>query len=1671
MSPKVVDYSRKRGSPFIARQPFRQWIRGLLLCKISYRTSDFMPNETPNKARPCDTLLPEWPRTDDFAICGQWELSANFKFSHRASFDSESKVQTAPADPFFLFPSTKEGSCISGRIQHFFKINEGGSLLVSGYRGTGKSSIVNHALDKCCNREDIVKVNLSTATKSTEVMALLIRRLIAQFCGEDKTGQSFGWHEQLESLRLRLIAGEYKVKPPESPSAAWDYDIDSTTSIARETLSECQHELAKLVMEIQNLTAIARAQAVQTARATLQHELKSLKVDKTRVEKLEEWIKERTEGSNKATASEQQASLKSIREIIEKLEESKPATDCKTPPPTDPCAPVIEAAKNLENALKGNGRIVIVYDELDKLVGDPTKDKPDRPDEKPGGLAVLERIVAELKLFFTESGCFHVFIAGKDADDRWEEDKGKGRGILESVFSSNIEIPSLFSTHLAGETDKAIAALGIGKSSISFNTAKLVLSRFHSDVVGRLASRTRLVKILENRAKDVGDYNVQASELEVRELRAFIHYLTYKGRGIPRKILREMYHWVRPCVIPKDGKASEADPKSEITIARHDIQRMTFYAAIVEHLDRRFTDFWVCSDKAKVSVFHIIDYILKFYETGFTRQDIEHANFMTTREELFPGRDVVGGVIHALEGRYIRPKDRRSAEYRIVPGTVADLRRLHLRYGHEQTELRHTQGEFENEIKRLQGLVMKESDMSNDGERKESAITLIRLAQIFEHLGRHQDARMTYGKAMRWIRQALTKLGADRADFHSKVATMMSPLRCDFGEAYVATYVSYGAAVQQRLGYLEERLEKYQEALVFYRGAIELHKSVSQAVRDLRTKKCPENPTKKTTKIAYVLNEMGIACGTPEYQIINGSDFSIGLTLNEYPNEPDGYVHSLNHAAFACEKMGDRASSNQYLVDGLAYSLKVSDEFGAIEQIVLIGQMLFCRRDFKLALECFYVGAQKCVELMTSNATTDKWATPGPESVVFAQIMTAIGDIQTATGGIGVRKTADGPPDWERLEGILCNKDTEKENKPGIADRDHETDYAYLYAMVLSESAGDENTTIETGVRALEHRATFLAKRLRDAQKEDAQKEARELAQYDVIRMWRSFWNTLATMLFKVLIADEESEKELTDRWGIVARRRHIGNLMRLAGEVFMDMAILPEPTNPQHSIRAVIVKKAQDEAKTEAETAAKVESDPRVQLYTKLICGSESAEDIPAFNTIGESRLKGHESSLHDPERILRATLVAAEKIISIFAWISDRPDEAISGVESSEVTAIVGIQSPLWGIGGTVVKKDDPSYEGFLGQKLKKLLFPQETESTEEEAKAKEEAEAKEKAMAKEEAMAKEKAKAKFTLLALTEKAQIVGYLHYRDCLPDSGYGHLCLDTGKNYLRMLYLWLSDGLNDKPASVEKRTEVERSEEKTDEMKAVRDDLLRCLVRKKTNEAMFCEIRSAAESFLKKALNILQDGLATDTFALQIAAEVHFNLGDLALIEWASTIWAEVKLNDDTGSAPSPPTLPENAIKAFVTPPTGKDQYPLMRQILHHYQQGIQMIMREIDIHQARYPLPHSVQYAHRNITDQDAQFRIAKAASVRFSPESVKTHKEITGMITELAHKSNHPTQPYIERKEWLKFMIRMFSVIETYSLRTDRVPIKITDQGIEWVPPSNLPESKCMALFSKAT
>ncbi len=87
---------------------------------------------------------------------------------------------------------------------------------------------------------------------------------------------------------------------------------------------------------------------------------------------------------------------------------------------------------------------IFVFDELDKLT-------PQRGDDADTSIDLiqLKQIVSDLKFLLTEASAHYIFVAGKDADDSWQEDQNKGEGILESVFVTNIYVPSLFTSKLA----------------------------------------------------------------------------------------------------------------------------------------------------------------------------------------------------------------------------------------------------------------------------------------------------------------------------------------------------------------------------------------------------------------------------------------------------------------------------------------------------------------------------------------------------------------------------------------------------------------------------------------------------------------------------------------------------------------------------------------------------------------------------------------------------------------------------------------------------------------------------------------------------------------------------------------------------------------------------------------------------------------------------------------------------------------------------------------------------------------------------------------------------------------------------------------------------------------------------------------------------------------------
>lgn len=209
-------------------------------------------------------------------------------------------------------------------------------------------------------------------------------------------------------------------------------------------------------------------------------------------------------------------------------------------------------------------KIIFVFDELDKLeeytvqIGDET-----RP--------AIEEILGTLKNLFTTSGVTFIFIAGKDLQERWLEDVGRGDSVYESVFSYDKYLPCLWA-----EADQVCGSL-----IENFDA----LSAYQKILVGE-----------------------------------FQKYLTYKGRGIPRRIVRTFNEYV---------KWSEETPIAAFT--PQNIRTIRFFAALQEVISQNEKQLFgsqneeaadTGSDKRRLGVYYIFDWIFRQEKTEFTKNDV-----------------------------------------------------------------------------------------------------------------------------------------------------------------------------------------------------------------------------------------------------------------------------------------------------------------------------------------------------------------------------------------------------------------------------------------------------------------------------------------------------------------------------------------------------------------------------------------------------------------------------------------------------------------------------------------------------------------------------------------------------------------------------------------------------------------------------------------------------------------------------------------------------------------------------------------------------------------------------------------------------------------------------------------------------------------------------------------
>ncbi|RFU37268.1 hypothetical protein DZF91_33785, partial [Actinomadura logoneensis] len=202
--------------------------------------------------------------------------------------------------------------------------------------------------------------------------------------------------------------------------------------------------------------------------------------------------------------------------------------------------------------------LVVVLDEVDKL----TSSKK--------GMAALERLLSGMKNVISMPGAYYVVVAGPDLQDRVLLDVGRGNGVYESIFAWRLYVPCSWR-----------------------------------------AARTLVAGLVRD-----GD----APHLR-EPLRLLSLYLTFKSRGVLRKLLQEAHSFV-----------TWQDDRPFLRFTPEDWDRVRFYAGLEEVLDAFFAatadhvfPSEIDQDRWRLGGHYVTDWILRSEGMPFTAADVQKA--------------------------------------------------------------------------------------------------------------------------------------------------------------------------------------------------------------------------------------------------------------------------------------------------------------------------------------------------------------------------------------------------------------------------------------------------------------------------------------------------------------------------------------------------------------------------------------------------------------------------------------------------------------------------------------------------------------------------------------------------------------------------------------------------------------------------------------------------------------------------------------------------------------------------------------------------------------------------------------------------------------------------------------------------------------------------------------
>lgn len=443
--------------------------------------------------------------------------------------------------------------------------------------------------------------------------------------------------------------------------------------------------------------------------------------------------------------------------------------------------------------------ITFIFDELDKL---GVRSFGDNEEEHLSGehlilekrrSVAIQNLLANMKNLLSSGSARYIFIGGRDMHDEWVADRAQRVPFLTNIFDAEIYLPSLLTDHPVYQAERMDWSARIKEFLIiQFNTGlelwrEMAEFRFnampeHSSISrfensyndfnvaelsfehAGLTHERNLYVCNQNSSEVLFKYGDQLSKQDIELQRAFrqdfLYFLTFKSYGNPKLLNAllnsfivnlEVVNYRSPNSKPQflNGEAFSIENTSEFLYFDYKaIYRIQMISSIYRIIANRFERKLIFGDdKPVVTLFYIVNFLLKFHRRGFSWTSIEHVDELVHVHKSLETRHLIKDVIEEWSDNYLDRIRNGIFDFRFGHDIAAELRLLSKFHLDELAAFNFTL----DESRHLKALYRKLLD--SEGEHPNFEYFAV-LGELHEYDGDFLYARNYFHKALKHLDRA-----------------------------------------------------------------------------------------------------------------------------------------------------------------------------------------------------------------------------------------------------------------------------------------------------------------------------------------------------------------------------------------------------------------------------------------------------------------------------------------------------------------------------------------------------------------------------------------------------------------------------------------------------------------------------------------------------------------------------------------------------------------------------------------------------------------------------------------------------------------------------------------------------------------------------------------------------